>query len=287
MYKVAPSYQKAKIVKIDEENKKALISETCDRCGGSGAYIIPPLFSGTCFKCNGAGKIAKWVKAYTDEEYEKYLITQEKNKERKRLKEEERIKELENNSEINKKELLEKWGYDPEDPIVYIVTGEDTYAIKNELKDAGCRFNPALGWYSNHEIEVRKGYILVPIKLDNLFDWFPRTKRLEIKENAKEVADAAIQKALPKSNSEYIGDIKERLRDLRVVLTSFRSFDGFYGTTFIYTFKKEDDVLIWMTSSCKEIEIGDELLLTGTVKEHSEYKGVKQTKLSRCIIKPV
>jgi hypothetical protein len=41
-----------------------------------------------------------------------------------------------------------------------------------------------------------------------------------------------------------------------------------------------------MTTSCKyDVEIGDHILLTGTVKEHSEYKGVKQTKMSRCILK--
>jgi hypothetical protein len=90
---------------------------------------------------------------------------------------------------------------------------------------------------------------------------------------------------MPKSLSEYVGDIKERLRDLQVTLTSARSFDGFYGTSFIYTFVCGENVLVWMTSSCKDIEVGDHFLLTGTVKEHSEYKGVKQTKLSRCIIK--
>jgi hypothetical protein len=31
--------------------------------------------------------------------------------------------------------------------------------------------------------------------------------------------------------------------------------------------------------------VGDEIFLTGTVKEHKIYKGVKQTILSRCIIK--
>lgn len=64
-WKVAPSFQNVKIEKVDEKNRKALVVGTCDRCGGSGTYIIPPFFAGTCFKCNGAGKISKWVKAYT------------------------------------------------------------------------------------------------------------------------------------------------------------------------------------------------------------------------------
>jgi hypothetical protein len=41
-----------------------------------------------------------------------------------------------------------------------------------------------------------------------------------------------------------------------------------------------------MTSSSKsDIKIGDKLFLTGTVKDHVTYNGVKQTKVNRCIIK--
>ena len=35
---VAPSYANATIVKVNEDERKALIKETCDKCGGSGNY---------------------------------------------------------------------------------------------------------------------------------------------------------------------------------------------------------------------------------------------------------
>ena len=123
------------------------------------------------------------------------------------------------------------------------------------------------------------------INFYDVYVWYPLSKMFQLKDNAKKIADAAKAKLEPKSNSEYIGEIKERLRDLEVTLTSTRISEGFYGTTFIYTFNHEENVLVWMTSSCKDIEIGDLFLLTGTVKDHKEYKGVKQTQLSRCIIK--
>ena len=180
MWKVAPSYEKANIVKVDEENHKALIVETCGRCGGSGMYIIPPVFSGTCFACNGAGKISKWVKAYTEKEYETYILSQERVRERKRQKEAERIQSLKDNSEKNKAELLTKWGFDVENPLVWLVTGKDTYAIKDELKELGCKFNPALGWWATQPKDIPVNYGMVSISFDKVYDWFPMVKKFEL-----------------------------------------------------------------------------------------------------------
>lgn len=291
---VAPSYKYAEIKKVNEETHKALIEEKCDRCGGSGiiaarvenSHIIPiPVDGGICYKCNGEGKITKWVKAYTEEEMEKYLASREKTKARKAQKEEEERQEKLNKSKENQEELLAKWGYDVENPLIWLVGGGNTYDIKDELKEKGCKFNPAFGWYCSHEFDVPVGYGLVNINFYDVYTWFPLSKQFILNDNAKNIADAAKATLEPKSNSEYVGDVKERLRDIKVTLTAVRSFDGFYGTSFIYTFTYGENVLIWMTSSCKDIEVGEKLLLTGTVKEHSEYKGVKQTKLSRCIIK--
>lgn len=282
-YMVAPSYQNGKITKIDEENKKAYVVETCYKCGGSGQYA----WFGECFACNGLGKIGKWVKAYTEEEYEKYLHNQEKAKERRAEKEKTRQQDLIDNSEVNKKNLLKDFGYDPENPTVYIVAGENTYAIKDELKEAGARFNPTLGWYFQHEVEVPEGYTLAAIPFDNVFNWFPLVKRIEIKENAKEIAEAAVNALLPKSNSEYVGEVKDRMRDLEVTFIGCRTFESYYGTTNIYTFDYNGNILVWLTTSCKDMQPNEKYLLTATVKEHSEYKGVKQTKLSRCIIKNI
>lgn len=293
-WKVAPSYKNAKILTINEATHKAEIEEKCDRCGGSGimaarvenGHIIPiPVDGGVCYKCLGEGKIHKWVKAYTEEEMNKYLASQERAKERKAEKAELERQEKLNKSEENQKELLAKWGYDVENPLIWLVGGGNTYEIKDQLKELGCKFNPAFGWYSTQPIDIPEGYGMTNINFYDVYVWYPLSKRFDLKDNAKEIADAAKAKLEPESHSEYEGEVKERLRDLHVTLTAIRSFDGFYGTSFVYTFIHGENVLVWMTSSCKDIEIGDEIFLTGTVKEHSEYKGIKQTKLSRCIIK--
>lgn len=280
-WKVAPSYEKWDIININEETHKATIKTKCWKCGGSGQYA----WFGVCFACGGFGYEQKEVKAYTVEEYIKYIAAQAKVKEKKQETEKIRQQNLINNSEKNKKELLVKWGYDPENPLIWLIGGGDTYTIKNQLKEQGCKFSQQLGWYSCKQLDLPIGYSMVSINFNDVFTWFPMTKRFEIKENAKEIADAALSTLYPKSNSEYIGNLKERIRDLEVVLTSIRDIDNRYGTSTIYTFKYNENVLVWITSSCKDIQIGEHVLLTGTIKEYKEYKGTKQTILSRCIIK--
>lgn len=283
-YKVAPSYQSWQIDKIDENAHKAHIINKCWKCGGSGLYA----WFGECFACNGSGYQSKWVKMYTPAEYEKYIAAQEKAKAKRAEKAEEKRKALENNSEANKAALLEKFGFDPSNPMIYLVAGGNTYEIKNELKERGGRYNAAFNWYFTKETEVPEGYELVAVNFDDVYEWLPMVKRIELKENAKEVADAAKAQIKPRSNSEFIGNIKERLRDLQVTLTDARAVSSAYGTSIMFTFTQGENILTWFTSCPPDADkaiVGHNYLLTGTVKDHKLYNGVKQTYLNRCILK--
>lgn len=286
-WKVAPSYEKATITEVDEESRKAHIVEKCDRCGGTGAYIIPGIFQGTCFQCDGRGVVSKWVKAYTPSEYEKYVKAVTRAKERKQEQRDAEARLREEQSEANKAEYLESYGYDPKNPLVYLVCGENTYGVKDALKERGGRFSPALNWYFTHEVELPEGFTFVTVDFDSVFEWHPQTKKASLRETASEVADAARKPTIPESKSQYVGALKERLRDVRVTLTGCRGFDTAYGYTVIYTFKSGDNVFVWMTKSEQEVELNHEYLLTGTVKKFEEYNGVKQTHLNRCIIKEI
>ena len=277
---VAPSYTHATIVKVDENARKALVKETCDKCGGTGIYA----WFGTCYRCEGAGYLTKWVKAYTPEEYEQYVKNQERAKEKKAEKKAAEKLALESASEDNKKIFLAENGYDVENPLVWLILG-DTYSIKEELKAEGCRFKPELGWYASHPVKVPAGYEMISVPFDEVFNWKCHIKKALIKENAKEIADAAKEACMPKSNSEYVGEEKERLRDLHVTFVSSRTIESYYGTFILYTFKMGENVLTWFCSGAgldEDIEKGDTILLTGTVKKHQIYNGVKQTVLNRC-----
>ena len=287
-WKVAPSYANYTIVSVDEDAKKAIVESQCDRCGGSGMYIIPRVFQGTCFACNGAGTIRKRVRAYTPDEYEKYLANQARAKERKAEQRAAEVAKLEEESEANLRIALEEAGYDVECPQIFVVIGENTYAVKDELKELGCKYKPEFGWYCTHAVDVPVNYGMVGIPFDQVCEWNPVAKKIFIKDGAKEIADAAKNEAAPKSNSEFIGDIKQRLRDMEVVYTNCRTIESYYGVSLVYTFKLSDNVLTWFCSGKgidPDIEIGETVLLTGTVKDHKEYNGVKQTYLNRCIVK--
>ena len=287
-YKVAPSYSNYTIVSVDEDAKKVIVECQCDRCGGSGMYIIPRVFQGTCFSCGGAGTIRKRVKAYTPDEYEKYLASQARAKERKAEQRAAEVAKLQEESEANLRVALEEAGYDVECPQIFVVIGENTYAVKDELKELGCKYKPEFGWYCTHAVDVPVNYGMVGIPFDQVCEWNPVAKKIFVKDGAKEIADAAKNEAAPKSNSEFIGDIKQRLRDMEVVYTNCRTIESYYGVSLVYTFKLGDNVLTWFCSGKgidPDIEIGETVLLTGTVKDHKIYNGVKQTIVNRCIVK--
>lgn len=293
-YKIAPSYHNAEIISINEETHKAHIKIKCPRCNGLGIIVsrvengkmIPiPVDSGICYLCNGEKYISKWVKAYTEKEYAQYLRAQERARERKKEKEEARLQELRDNSEANKKNLLGKWGYNVESPTIYLVIG-NTYEIKDELKARGGRYNPALNWYFTDKVE---GYTLAEVPFDDIYEWRPMVKSFELKENAKETAAAARIAAMPESKSEWIGTLKERMRDLAVILTGARECSSYYGDSVLYTFEQGENRLSWFTTSVPKVEmvVGHSYLLTGTVKKFDERDGVKITQLNRCILKEI
>jgi hypothetical protein len=84
-----------------------------------------------------------------------------------------------------------------------------------------------------------------------------------------------------------VGYVGERLRNLTAIYKSTRGFMGNYGWTNIHTFQIGEDVLVWFTAKDLDLERGQAVDLTGTVKKHEEFREVKTTQLSRCIIKAV
>ena len=228
-WKVAPTYQDWKIVSIDEAERKAHVATECWKCNGSGIYA--PF--GTCFACQGSGYAHKTVKIYTPDEYNRYVAEQEKAREKKIANAKEAIAEKERNSEKNKRELLDRWGFE-EEPFVYLILG-NTYEIKDIIKERGGRYNPELGWHFTRETELPEGYSAVKVPFDDLYDWSPIIKKINLKENAREIADAAKYADNP-STSEFEGEIKQRLRELKVTLTGRRDVQSAYGMSTLYTF---------------------------------------------------
>lgn len=187
---------------------------------------------------------------------------------------------------MNKIEFFEKNGFSAEG-ITYMIIGEGTYAIKEWLKEQGCKFSPVLKWHSAKTFKLPEGFQWIVFKFEDIMEWVEEEENGYYLESAVSKVQVAINSTLPPSKSEYLGAVGERLRNLTVILKSIRSFNGRFGLTYVYAFQRGEDVLTWFTQKDLELEEGLTVDLTGTIKAHTEYKNEKQTQLSRCIVKVV
>jgi hypothetical protein len=82
-------------------------------------------------------------------------------------------------------------------------------------------------------------------------------------------------------SDSHFGEIGRRYT-IKAKLLSVSVIEGYYGYTFLHRFIDEDNrLLVWFGSRRLEAEDGDEVLIKATVDDHTEYNGVKQTKLKR------
>lgn len=99
-------------------------------------------------------------------------------------------------------------------------------------------------------------------------------------------APIAVQKSKERKanagNSSFVGEIGERQTFIVKEATLVCTFETDYGSTKLYKFKDDSgNTLVWFAS--KYIDLDGITSIKGTVKEHKEYDGEKQTVLTRCI----
>jgi hypothetical protein len=88
----------------------------------------------------------------------------------------------------------------------------------------------------------------------------------------------------PKAPSVHVGAVGET-GVWKLTLVRHSSFDSEYGTLHIYSMRDEaGNIFVWKTGTGGEMTQGETYLVAGTVKKHDDYKGTKQTVLTRCAI---
>lgn len=90
--------------------------------------------------------------------------------------------------------------------------------------------------------------------------------------------------------NEYFGEVKKRYT-LDLTLIKLTSFEGYYGTTYVHTFRdNENRIFVWfgskrltrtLESGKVKVETGESLTVKATVKSHDEYRGTLQTNITR------
>lgn len=100
----------------------------------------------------------------------------------------------------------------------------------------------------------------------------------ELAYQAKKEAEA--KERTEETASEYVGAIKDRITVSVSSITCVTSWVTDFGTTRIYKILGTDgNVYMWKTGNLLDDTIKT---LVGTVKAHNEYRGVKQTEITRC-----
>jgi len=153
--------------------------------------------------------------------------------------------------------------------------------------------NAALAWIADQEASNDYMHNLKVASSLNYANWnrigilislFPTFNReLEIQARKKE-AEAKVKKEAQTSN--HVGSVGDRIQiNVQSVkcLTSWENTFTYYPTT-TYLYKivdQEGNVFTWKTANVLN-EDEPPVTIKGTVKEHSEFRGVKQTVLTRC-----
>lgn len=100
------------------------------------------------------------------------------------------------------------------------------------------------------------------------------------KEMEREIKKMERQKS--RAQSAHIGQIGSKVSENIKEWKCLTAWDTQWGTTFLYEFTTEDgNILIWKTSKWLDDE-KEFKTVSGTVKAHNEFRGVKQTELTRC-----
>lgn len=111
-------------------------------------------------------------------------------------------------------------------------------------------------------------------------------------------AEARLRNLRDFSNSQWVFEPKKRL-DLELTLVNETCFPTSYGTMNVYTFNDGNgNCIVWKTGNdlCKYLEdmndwgyaeVGDKVTMRATIKEHGEYKGTKQTVVTRAQVKSI
>lgn len=89
--------------------------------------------------------------------------------------------------------------------------------------------------------------------------------------------------ASEKRVNAHVGQINQRRR-FTATFAGANAFDTAYGTLFIGRFDTPEGLLVYKGGSpfwANNTQPGEVFELTGTIKEHGEYKGTKQTMIQR------
>jgi len=101
---------------------------------------------------------------------------------------------------------------------------------------------------------------------------------------AREDADRRYAEAQAAAASTYVGEVKGKVSlQGTVEFTKVVGHGGYhYNPPLMIVINCDGNRVVWFASSYPDVSKGNKVNIRGTVKEHSEFRGQKQTVLTRC-----
>jgi hypothetical protein len=152
---------------------------------------------------------------------------------------------------------------------------DDDRAIVAKVREYVATLDPSMSSYQSNLRAIFKSDILV----QGLHGIAASAFSGYLREQAR-VAEAASRATM--RPSEYLGAQGDRVT-IRARVATIREYDSAFGTTWIYGFvTAEGDKATWFSSNDMELNAGDTVTVTGRIKKLEEYRGERQTVLTRC-----
>lgn len=155
----------------------------------------------------------------------------------------------------------------------------NTYPYKDWLKEHGARFTKLFNWSFASNVEWPEAEL--PTDLEPLQIPWEAVSTNDHLLPETEVRSYIESLMYEPSNSEYVGEIGDRIEETLTV-TKAVTLESYYGTSIMHIMEDAvGNVFVWITKA-KSYPEGKVVTLRGTIKDHKEYKGTKQTILTRC-----
>lgn len=239
---------------------KKIVPVECWKCNGSGIFRWGMItngvsqYSGTCFRCGGLGadpRSKDWgfPISWSDEQVEEFLVNEEVKRERAKERREAK-KQAERDA---------AW-----------LDNVDRFPRLIEIAESGVETLPSFATdilvkAHRYSISEKQGASVVEA-YDRHLEWLAQAP-------GREAARAA---------AAWLGEVGDKV-EAQAVVTMTRVCENQFGLSMLVLLESDGDVIKtfgtarWLWDVCE----GDEVTIKGTIKSLDEYKGVKQTNLTR------
>ena len=123
--------------------------------------------------------------------------------------------------------------------------------------------------------------------LSQMDTWLPHHIGLATSAVAAYLREQEEKALAEQSESDWIGTPGQKV-EVEATYKGAPTFETMWGTMYIHKFQDDDgNVIIWKTGKYLDLDDGDRVVVSGKIKEHDEYKGIRQTVLTRCKVMAV